>query len=341
MRNAIVAMLLLVLAGIEAWAWNQFRHGSESSPATANMALMTHLAVALAAAILGSFWLKQARFSTRATLVVLFVILAAILPVGGVIIVALVAYILATPAGDGLRPEDKFVFGNPQAVAARRESRQKDVEIRPLAEAMRSFDVHGLESMIHGLRHLQPPRLTRHFLRRFQIDPQSNLQFAAQGVITSNLERLESQLKTVLARIAEAPNDAASRLAAGEILLELADWTPIGDATAQVYRQDAMQHLQILASAQPENDQVWERMAKALVGLNDPASALVALSRISQREPSSLLLEMEAHFLSGQFEMLPDLAKELGAAQTPVAYEPLGFWSGEIDPPASMKPRAA
>ena len=232
MRRLFPSLLILVLFAVEAWAWGQFRAGATDEARQA-LALWTHFGVALFVAVLASWVLPQITLPTRLTLVVLCFILAAVLPLGGVLLVLALSWILSTPAAGGERAEDRYIFGNPMAIAARRESRRPDPELMPLGEVMRSFSNLELEKMIHGLRHLHPSRLTLHFLRRFQNDPASNLQFASQGVMTANLERLESQLKTVSARLHADSCNAASQLAAAEILLELAAWTPDGDATAR------------------------------------------------------------------------------------------------------------
>ena len=339
MRSLIITAILIGLFVLETMAWNQFRQHAEVSTAGTNMALMLHCGAALAAAITGSFWLKKARPSSRVTLSILFFILAVVLPVGGVFIVAALAWILASPAGDGLRPEDSYVFGNPPAIAARHESRDKKVETRTLCEAMRTLNVDELESMIHGIRHLQPRRLVLHFLRRFQIDPQSNLQFASQGVITASMEQLESQLRTITARLTENPADVESHVAAAEVLLDLAAWTPDGDATAQVYREDALHHLSQVQQADPQNQRAWNLAAIAHLGLEEPRGAQAAISRLSDSDPTQLL-RMQAEFLVGNFARLPELASRVESASFEY-YDALGFWNGSMPTPAALLPRTS
>lgn len=297
--------------------------------------MVLHLSIAAAAAVVGATWIRHARFSTRFTLALFFLIIATVLPAAGVLLVATIACIFASKPGDGLRPEDKYVFGNPPSVAARRESRSKEVELRPLVEAMRSFSPNEIEGMIHGLRHLQPARSVLFFLRRFQIDPQSNLQFAAQGVLTANYERLESQLKTITARLVEKPACVESHLAAAEILLELAAWTPEGDATAAVYLEESLAHLAAVRQADPNESRRLALEARAQLALDNPMPFIR-----DGAASDSALLNLESAFLAGHFSALPRLASELASAPSG-AEETIGFWNGRINPPAAPRSKPA
>ncbi len=338
MTRLLPFLLILLLFLVEASAWHQFQLGEQT--ADQHLAWWTHGFVALTVAVIGSFTLRKASWQTRCTLAAFFFILAVVLPLAGVLLVLALGWILSTPAGTGERPEDRYVFGNPAATAARRESRHGPPELLPLTEAMRAFSAPELEKMIHGLRHLQPARLTRHFLQRFQIDPASHLQFAAQGIITGHLEQLEIQLKTITARLASNPCGIDSQLAAAEILLELADWTPAGDATAQVYQADAERHLQAVLAQQPRHQHALRLQVRALFGLEDLTAAKSACAQLAASEPSTILAKMEADLRSGNYPTLPTLAALAlpGSADTA---EMLGFWTGRIEAPAALRPKAS
>lgn len=337
MRSIITFLILAGLSAAEAWAWNEFRQHSEATISLQNFVLALHVGIALVAALAASLWLPHARISTRLTLAVWFFILAVILPVAGVPVVAALAWILASTGGNGLRPEDRYVFGNPPAHSARRESRQRHPELRTLTEAMRSFSAAELENMIQGLRHLQPPRLALHFLRRFQIDRKSNLQFAAQGVITAHLEKLESQLKTISSRLTKNEHDVEARLAAAEILLDLAAWAQEGDATALVFRNDALRHLEAVPA---DEERATRLRVIAQLGLRDGAGARNSLAQLQTltHDPETLLA-MQTEFIAGNFLQLPLLATPGGRARAEF-HEPLGFWSGELNAPTALHPKA-
>jgi hypothetical protein len=202
---------------------------------------------------------------------------------------------------------------------------------------MRSFNGLELEKMIHGLRYLTPSRLTLHFLRRFQTDPASNLQFASQGVITANLERLESQHKTITARLAATPQDVAAHMAAAEILLELAAWTPEGDATAQVYRSDSLRHLANVLKQQPKCAHALQLQAKAYVGLEECPAAAQTLAQINDPtlKNARLLAQMEVDVRAGNYTQLTTLSQQLTTVPEEAA-EAIGFWSGSIEPPLAL-----
>jgi hypothetical protein len=339
MRRLLPFILILALFVVEAWAWQQFRSGSTATEQQ-RYALWTHVIVAAGVAILASLTIGNANLSTRVTLVVLFFIVGVVLPLAGILVVLALGWILSTPAGTGLRPEDSYVFGNPMAIAARRESRQAQPELSPLTEAMRSFSALELEKMIHGLRHLRPSRLTLHFLRRFQTDPASNLQFASQGVITGNLEQLESQLKTVTARIEASPRNIDARLAAAEILLELAAWTPEGDATAQVYLDDVLLHLQEVLSQEPQSQRALQLQVQALLGLDQSAAVAEPLAKLTNAayQDDALLAAMQADLRAGEYRNLASLAARVEHPNAEVE-ETLGFWTGSIEPPAALRPK--
>lgn len=337
-RYLILLIILTALFLIETWAWNQFRQLEPGTSGNRDLALIVHVTISLASAIAGSLWLRKVRVSTRVTLSVWFFILAVILPVAGVPVVAMLAWILASPAGDGLRPEDRYTFGNPAALAARRESRKPQAELRTLAEAMRSFSALELENMIHGLRHLQPQRLALHFLRRFQIDRKSNLQFAAQGAISSHLETLEAQLKAVSSRLEKDPQNSEAHLAAAEILLDLAAWTQEGDATALVFREDALSHL---AKVPAENLRASRLTVLSQIGLKNVGDTCTSLTRLqSLTGESESFLKMQAAFLAGEYALLPQLAADASPAPADY-YESIGFWSGQLSPPSALRPKSA
>ena len=337
-RSLLLLILLTSLFLIEIWAWNQFRQVDPGSSDSRNLAVIVHVTISVACAIAGSLWLRKVRASTRLTLSVWFFILAVILPVAGVPVVAMLAWILASPAGDGLRPEDRYTFGNPPALAARRESRTPQAELRTLAEAMRSVSALELENMIHGLRHLQPPRLALHFLRRFQIDRKSNLQFAAQGAISSHLETLEAQLKAVSSRLEKDPQNPGAHLAAAEILLDLAAWTQEGDATALVFRTDALTHLSKVPADHPGAARLT---VLAQIGLRNVADSCASLGRLQLLTgESESFLKMQAAFLAGEYSLLPQLAADVSHAPADY-YESIGFWSGKLSPPSALRTKSA
>ncbi len=339
MRRWLPSLLILGLFAVEAWAWSQFRSGAHTG-SQQSVALWTHVIVASVVALAGSLTLERISLASRLTLVILFFLVAGVLPLAGVLVVLALSWILSTPAAAGERPEDRFVFGNPMAVAARRESREPTPELNALTAAMRSFSTLELEKMIHGLRHLHPSHLTLHFLRRFQTDPASNLQFASQGVITANLERLESQLKTITARLTAAPASIASHLAAAEILLELAAWTPSGDATAQVYLDDALKHTGAVLQAEPRSRAALQLHALAYIALDETSAAQAVIAKISDpgMQDFALLATMEVELRAGQYTNLSSLAHQLQHIPEELN-EVIGFWTGRIPAPAALRPK--
>jgi hypothetical protein len=315
---------------MEIAAWVLFRSNPDmiSAPAVA-----VHCAAACGAALAGCWRLRSVALSARIALALLFLLLAAVLPVAGIPLVAALSAIFASSPGDGLRPEDRYVFGNPSALAARRESRHPAPDLMPLCESMRLAEAPHLQRMVHGLRFLQPKRQTLHFLQRYQSDSQSDLQFAAQGVIAAAVEQLEHQLQAVTRRLEENPLDDDAHTAAAEILLELAEWAPEGDATAGVYRKDALAHLQKIHGQDADNDARICRLRTdaqlALRGGPGTSAAARLLAKIPGFEDAATLAEAQAAFCRGDWHLLPAAAAKIHAAPADFA-EPLAFWAGPL-----------
>ncbi len=337
-RTLLHIIAFAALAIGEVIAWITFRRlGGETGPYSS--ALLLHAGVAAGAALAGSTWLRSASLATRATLGLFFFTIAAVLPVAGILAVGAFAWIFALPAGDGLRPEDRYEFDNPEAISARRESRNADPELRPLAESMRSLSLAELEHMVHGLKFLSPHRQSLHFLRRFQTDPHSNLQFAAQGVITGAVEGFEAQLKTLAARLKEDPRHVETHLACAEVLMGLASWTPEGDATADVYRQDAMEHLREAQALDPDNARILSLQAQCNLALNKPDTTRVCARRLRGLQGETdftRLMDLQALFLDGNWAALPPLAAQIQDAP-PDFSESLAFWTKPV--PKRQQPR--
>ena len=208
----------------------------EASPSEA---LVAHAIAAAGTALLGSWSLTQATILTRLTLFLFFLILSVTLPVLGIIMTAALVLVLRRPASGGVRPEERFVFGNPEATAARRESGKSLPALTPLAEGFRSMDEETLCQAILGLKHLSPTRSLAPFLQRFQQDRRTSVQFTAQAVLSSATETLEETIRVLRQRLAINPADSENCLALADTLDQLTSWTPPGDATTAIRRREA------------------------------------------------------------------------------------------------------
>ena len=229
---------------------------------------MAHLIISVLGAAVGAAALPLVTGMTRATLAVFFLILAAGLPVVGLLMVGALALILRRPSLGGLRPEERFVFGNPQATAARRESLAQPPNLTPLADGIHEMEEETLCRALLGLKNLQPPGAVMPFLQRYQQDPRTAVQFTAQAVLSLATDRLEDTIRSLRERLAHDSEPVETRLALADSLIQLSTWTTPGDATANIRRREAMQLLQSLPAAHPR----VQRLQAALTQ-HQPASA--------------------------------------------------------------------
>ncbi len=254
------------------------------------------------------------RFGSRFALAVFCGIIAAVLPLAGVPAAGALLYLLGRPTHDQRRPEEDYVFGNPEATAARRETRQRHPELRPLVEACRALPQKDLARMIQGLRGLQPVADVVPLLQRYTNDEQAALQFAAQGVITSRVEDLEIQLKAHEEFLTTNPDHPDAHISAAEILMALMDWVPAGDATGGVYAAEAVDHLREAERAGARGQHIGLLRAAAALRAGDPHTALeiaAHLRTLSDDQAAAALIEIEALCSAGRWQMAAAAAGQL------------------------------
>lgn len=274
--------VFIVLAVAEAWAcvavvWFLGWEKTIQPLQVLEWALTFHAPPAFIAALLGAAALPHATKLTRCTLLVFFLILTLTIPVLGILITAALALILRRPATGGMRPEERFVFGNPEATAARRESRDSPPTLTPLAEGFRSMDEDTLCQAILGLKHLGPPRALAPFLQRFQQDPRTAVQFTAQAVLSRATETLEETIRTLRQRLATDPDDSESRLSMADTLEQLTAWTPPGDATTAIRRREATALVTETLTTNPDDARALHLLARLqLAAAHGPAAQSTA-----------------------------------------------------------------
>jgi hypothetical protein len=294
---------------------------------------LIHGSVAWLAAGMASAALPEATRLTRVTLFVLCLILAGVIPVAGVLITGALALILREPSTGGLRAEERFVFGNPEALAARRGSRSRPPLMVPLADAFRDMDEDTLCQAILGLRNLGPVPAIAPFLRRFQQDPRTAVQFTAQALIAGAVEELEETALTLRQRLTENAADHESRLALASVLARLSEWTPPGDATAGLYRRDAAALLQEIPPDANLQQRTLPLLAQLQLAASDGPSSMETLNHwAAVAHPSDPALHralLEALFHQGRWDDLAAAAHQL----PPSCDESQRFWTQSPDQP--------
>lgn len=276
--------------------------------------------------------LPEATKLTRVTLFVFCLILAGVIPVAGVLITGALALILREPSTGGLRPEERFVFGNPEALAARPGSHSRPPLLVPFANTFRDMEEDTLCQAILGLRNLGPVPAIAPFLRRFQQDPRTAVQFTAQALISGAVEELEETALTLRQRLKENASDPESRLALASVLARLAEWTPPGDATASLYRRDAAALLQEIAAESNVHHRTLPLLAQLQLAEADGPSSMETLTQWAAvahpADPALHRALMEALFHQGRWDDLAAAAHQL----PPSCDESNRFWTFSPDP---------
>ncbi len=287
-----------------------------------------HAGSAFLAALLGLAALPQATAATRFTLFLFFLVLTLAMPVLGILITAALALILRRPATGGMRPEERFVFGNPEATAAHRESNPPPPTLTPLAESFRSMDEDTLCQAVLGLKHLGPARALAPFLQRFQQDPRTSVQFTAQAVLSSATEALEETIRTLRQRLATDPADCETRLALADTLEQLTAWTPPADATTAIRRQEATSLATEILTTNPGHTRALHLLARLqLADAAGPAAQhtathLAGLDSLGDSTARQALLESLFH--QARWDDLAAAARLTPPA--PGQAEPHQFW---------------
>ena len=324
----------IIFTAVEFAAWLLFREQAPDQlrQATSTLGNMTAAGVLLhAAAALGiatcALLQPRHRFGSRVALAIFCLIIAAVLPLAGVAVAATLLFILGRPSQDQRRPEEDYVFGNPEAIAARRETRQPQPELRPMVEACRLLPQAELARMIQGMRGLQPVPDVLPLLQRYSNDPQAALQFAAQGVMISRMEDLEIHLKNLKAHLVTDPANKDTHIAAAEVLMAMVEWIPAGDATAGIYAAEAVAHLREAERAGARGIHIGELRARAALLTGDPGTALETatyLRSLSADPTAPTLLEIEALCAAGRWQAAAALAGDLRGIP-PHATESIAF----------------
>lgn len=287
-----------------------------------------HAASAALAAILAAAALPQAILATRLTLLLFFLVLTGAIPVIGIALAAALALILRQPATGGVRPEEKFVFGNPEATAARREAHDPGPSLTPLAEGFRSMDEAALCQAILGLKHLGPPQAILPFLLRFQQDPRTSIQFTAQAVLSGAIETLEETVRVLRSRLSAAPDDPETRLALAETLENLAAWTPPHDATTLIRRREAATITATFLADFPANTRALQLGSRLQLAAADGGTAQHTLTLLSRLDPPAPALPpalLESLFHQARWDDLSATARRI--PPPPGHAETHSFWT--------------
>ncbi len=331
----ILCTLLFAAAGIAAWP----AYHDPTATALGSLpipAALLHLLAATGMALTAAICIPP-RSGARLPLAIISFLITLVLPLAGAPLSGLLLLLMRIPPRCRQRPEDHYYFANPLTASTRRETHMPHPELRPLIEAARLLPAAELPRLLRGLHGLTPPRQTIPLLRHYLTDAQAAIQFTAQGVLTGQIEDLELALKKIKDHWTahpDTPRSAQSLQDAAEILLALLQWTPPGDATAQVYAAEAHALLTALPAAAQQQPHARRLLALASLasGHHPAATALAAaLHQQAPHHPQHHLLALEAHVAHGHWASAVAHARTL---QHPPANaeEIYHFWATPVTP---------
>ena len=321
-------------------------------------AMGIHVTVASLAAILAAITLPEANALTRLTLGFFFLILTLTMPILGILLAAALAIILSLPTTGGLRPEERFVFGNPDATAARPEPHPAPPCLTPLAEGFRSMDESTLCQALLGLKHLAPPAAVTPFLQRFQADPRTAVQFTAQAVLSRATESLEETISTLRQRLAVPSTDAApehrfrsasrltpaatdlleTRLALADTLAQLAAWTPPNDATTTIRRSEATALVTEILATHPNHPRALRLLARLQLAATHGLAAQATATALAALDPQNKDTTAQQTLLESLFHQArwDDLTAATRQSPPPPDHaESHAFWTADAASQAS------
>ena len=289
-------------------------------PDSATAALWLHGTSAVLAALAALTATRAAGLSSGITLFVLYALIAGSLPVIGLLCVAAIALMLGRPPRSSRLAEDRFAIGLPRLMSA---EEQPPPILEPYATLIPKMEPAHLGPLLLGLRHVggAPDFPELPILRRFQSDPNPELQFFAQGQLASAQDELETAL--------ERAQSAGRCLTVAELHLLLARRCPPGDVhTRRIHAQAALKTLE----AGPSSPETNALRVQAALLLNDPAEARRWLS--DSTDGPSARAAGETLLLEGRFSALRSHLSSLRQSPDSVLSEVASFWHS----PAPSRP---
>lgn len=268
------------------------------------------LGIALHVVGAGLFAIGAAKFFAR-PMAPLYFVLAAIVPVVGMLTVVGLNLVLEGDAGLELDDEE-FDIGNP--ILARPERGGSELVLKPVVRQMRELDSESIGRMILGLSKRGAAERGYQVLRRFQQDSDVELQFYAQNAQRGATEGLEERLKMLRARLDEEPDGPAFNLAIAEVLIELAGRRTTSSSDGNAYVRRAFDHLK----KAPEGAQRAALELRGYLLVHEPAAARVAWEKLPLSDPRRVIFEAEVLYAERDWERLAECAGRLESSDTQV-----------------------
>ncbi len=312
----ILALAALVAEGLSCMVyssgavpgWLGQLSGDAGSPA-----LMLHGICAVFAALAALTLTRASSLTAGVTLFIFYSMIAGTLPVFGLVCLAVLAAMLSRPPASARLAEDRYLIGLPRLAAA---AETAEIVTEPYATLIPRLDPGQVGRLLLGLRHMggAPDFPELPLLRRFQSDPNPQLQFFAQGQLSSAQDELESALERAQA--------AENFLSVAEVHLLLARRCPPGDThTRRLHAQASREALARCAPSALADDLTLQTAL-----LLDDAAETKRLLKMAPDDSSTARARAEMLLATGQFSALRSHLASWRQSADPVLTEVASFW---------------
>ena len=254
------------------------------------LALAVHtVACALLAAAFGGL-VPGGTSADRASVVLLYFVVAFILPGAGVVGVVWLGYLLGR-GGKGTEEEAAYKLGNPLTRPYQDGAREFATRphLEPLATSMREFDTAEARAAVLALRHRAHRPEVAAVLKRFRNDADSELQFFAGSALDGAVERAETHANTFTQRVAADPEDADAHVGLAEGLIKLARTAAVAGDRRRLAAA-ACEHLASARERWPDSHRLARLAGEGLMLSGDHESAEKVLSNEAEAAPERLSL---------------------------------------------------
>lgn len=323
-RIGLIA-LALILEGLVAY-WVVTNSGSGIADLFASVKGFATLGVhivgaALLAAGFGGF-LSGGKASDRASVVVLYFVMAFTLPIAGAVGVALLARLLAR-GGIEAEGESEFLIGNKLLEdLAHGEDAPAEPHLDPLVASAGGLAVEEVGRMVLALRNRGHLPGVEALLHRFQRERSSEIQFFAQSALSAASDGSEQAVADQRQRLEANPKDVGARIALAELLLETASRRDTSKQDRGRICEEIIEHLQAAIDIRPGAERLRALMAQAYLLTGDQEAARKQLASAGNFGTEAVL---ECLLHARDLEALAETAAKL-SARNPQLATALAFW---------------
>ena len=318
---------IVIGVAVEIWAASQLLATESTESAT----IVWHLVAATLCSFAGATvsapikaGVGEGASRSRAAFLLIYYVLAVLLPVGGVLTVLAMTLLLGKKPSAPREDAPPFeAYGPPQPAIS------SEAILETLGGSLAMLPLDRLRSAACGLRQVRPANLTAKLLQHLQLNEDTETRFRAQGAVARAIRPAEELLRH--ATSTDYPTRPHQKLAAADACLELADWTPATGANRQTLIENCIGFL--------DDDSIeglprLERLARAQLAAARPDQAAETIEQLKAAGASSHLsgpLEAELLFQQRDWVALAERCRAL-LATNPELSGVARFWRAAAAP---------